>query len=110
MLEEGKNFKIQRIVVKPGASLLLQMHCHRNEHWVVVSGAASIVSNDEVMLVRTNESKYIPAGHKRRLETPGLTDLAIIGVQSGEHLGRTISSVLTMCTAESRSEHAREQC
>jgi len=87
VLEEGKNFKIKTIVVKPGASLSLQMHYHRSEHWVVVSGTASIVNDDKSMLVRTNESTYIPAGHKHRLENPGLTDLIMIEVQSGEYLG-----------------------
>lgn len=87
VLEEGKNFKIKRIVVKPGASLSLQMHYHRSEHWVVVSGTASIVNDDKVLLVRTNESTYIQIGHKHRLENPGLTDLVMIEVQSGEYLG-----------------------
>ena len=87
VLEEGKNFKIKRIVVKPGAALSLQMHYHRSEHWVVVSGTASIVNDDKNMLIRTNESTYIPAGHRHRLENPGLTDLIMIEVQSGEYLG-----------------------
>jgi mannose-1-phosphate guanylyltransferase/mannose-6-phosphate isomerase len=87
VLEEGKNFKIKRLVVKPGASLSLQMHYHRSEHWVVVSGTASIVNDDKSMLIRTNESAYIPIGHKHRLKNPGLTDLVIIEVQSGEYLG-----------------------
>jgi len=87
VLEESTNFKIKRIVVKPGASLSLQMHYHRSEHWVVVSGTASIVNDGEEMLVRTNESTYIPAGHKHRLVNPGLTDLVMIEVQSGEYLG-----------------------
>jgi mannose-1-phosphate guanylyltransferase/mannose-6-phosphate isomerase len=87
VLEEGKNFKIKHIVVKPGASLSLQMHYHRSEHWVVVSGTASIVNEDKSMLLRTNESSYIPIGHKHRLKNPGLTDLVIIEVQSGEYLG-----------------------
>jgi len=87
VLEESANFKIKRIVVKPGAALSLQMHYHRSEHWVVVSGAASIVNNGKEMLVRTNESTYIPAGHKHRLANPGLTDLVMIEVQSGEYLG-----------------------
>ena len=87
VLEEGANFKIKRIMVKPGASLSLQLHYHRSEHWVVVSGTASIINNDKALLVRTNESTYIPAGHKHRLENPGLTDLIIIEVQSGEYLG-----------------------
>jgi mannose-1-phosphate guanylyltransferase/mannose-6-phosphate isomerase len=87
VLEEGERFKIKRIVVKPGASLSLQMHYHRSEHWIVVSGTASIVNDDKELLVRTNESTYIPAGHRHRLENPGLTDLIMIEVQSGEYLG-----------------------
>ncbi len=87
VLEEGQNFKIKRIVVKPGASLSLQMHFHRSEHWIVVSGMASIVNDDKNMLIRTNESTYISAGHKHRLANPGITDLVMIEVQSGEYLG-----------------------
>jgi mannose-1-phosphate guanylyltransferase/mannose-6-phosphate isomerase len=87
VLEEGSNFKIKRIVVKPGAALSLQMHYHRSEHWIVVSGTASIVNGDNNMLVRINESTYIPAGHRHRLENPGRMDLVMIEVQSGEYLG-----------------------
>ncbi len=87
LLEEGKGFKIKRIVVKPGASLSLQMHHHRSEHWVVVSGIAKVVNGEETFLVRTNESTYILAGHKHRLENPGMMDLIMIEVQSGEYLG-----------------------
>lgn len=87
VLEEGRCFKIKRIVVKPGASLSLQMHYHRSEHWVVVSGTASIVNDEKNMLIRTNESTYIPPGHKHRLENPGIIDLVMIEVQSGEYLG-----------------------
>ena len=71
VLEEGAGFKIKRIVVKPGASLSLQMHYHRSEHWVVVSGTAKVVNGEQELLVRTNESTFIPAGHKHRLENPG---------------------------------------
>lgn len=87
VLEEGANFKIKRIEVKPGASLSLQMHYHRSEHWIVVSGTASIVNDDKNLLIRTNESTYIPAGHRHRLENPGKTNLVMIEVQSGEYLG-----------------------
>lgn len=87
VLEEGNGFKIKRIVVKPGASLSLQMHHHRNEHWVVVSGTANVVNGDQQFLVRKNESTYIPAGHQHRLENPGLVDLVLIEVQSGDYLG-----------------------
>ena len=87
VLEEGEGFKIKRIVVKPGQSLSLQMHHHRSEHWVVVSGTAKIVNGDKSLLLRTNESTYIPAGNKHRLENPGLLDLVMIEVQSGDYLG-----------------------
>lgn len=87
ILEEGPRFKIKRIVVKPGASLSLQMHHHRSEHWIVVSGMAKVVNGDNEMYVNTNESTYIPAGHKHRLENPGVLDLVMIEVQSGEYMG-----------------------
>lgn len=87
VLEEGPRFKIKRIEVKPGASLSLQMHHHRSEHWIVVSGMAKVVNGDQEIMVRTNESTYIPAGHKHRLENPGVLDLVMIEVQSGEYLG-----------------------
>ena len=63
------------------------MHHHRSEHWVVVSGTAKVTNNEREYLVRTNESTYISAGHKHRLENPGITELVIIEVQSGEYLG-----------------------
>jgi len=87
VLEEGSRFKIKRIVVKPGASLSLQMHHHRSEHWIVVSGIAKVVNGDHELFVNTNESTYIPAGHRHRLENPGVIDLVMIEVQSGEYLG-----------------------
>lgn len=87
VLEEGNRFKIKRIVVRPAASLSLQMHHHRNEHWIVVSGMARVVNGESEMFVNTNESTYIPAGHKHRLENPGMIDLVMIEVQSGEYLG-----------------------
>ena len=87
VLEEGPRFKIKRIVVKPGASLSLQMHHHRSEHWVVVCGMAKVTNGESVRLVNSNESTYIPAGHRHRLENPGVIDLVMIEVQSGEYLG-----------------------
>ncbi|ARU32299.1 mannose-1-phosphate guanylyltransferase/mannose-6-phosphate isomerase [Sulfuriferula sp. AH1] len=87
VLEEGNGFKIKRIEVKPDASLSLQMHHHRSEHWVVVSGMAKVVNGDRELFVNTNESTYIPAGHKHRLENPGLLNLVMIEVQSGGYLG-----------------------
>lgn len=87
VLEEGARFKIKRIVVKPGAMLSLQMHHHRSEHWIVVSGVAKVINGDREIIVNTNESTYIPAGHKHMLENPGVVDLVMIEVQSGEYLG-----------------------
>lgn len=87
VLEEGPNFKMKRIVVKPGASLSLQMHHHRSEHWIVVDGMAKVVNGERDLLIATNESTYIPAGHKHRLENPGKIDLVLIEVQSGGYLG-----------------------
>ena len=73
ILEENERFKIKRIEVKPGASLSLQMHHHRSEHWIVVSGMAKVVNGEQEFFVRVNESTYIPAGCKHRLENPGLS-------------------------------------
>ena len=87
VLEEGKGFKIKRIVVKSGASLSLQMHHHRSEHWVVVDGTAAVVNGDQEITLQTNQSTYIPAGHKHRLSNPGMIDLVMIEVQSGPYLG-----------------------
>jgi mannose-1-phosphate guanylyltransferase/mannose-6-phosphate isomerase len=87
VLEDSPSFKIKRIEVKPGASLSLQMHHHRSEHWIVVSGMARVVNGDHELLLNTNESTYIPAGHKHRLENPGVLNLVMIEVQSGEYLG-----------------------
>lgn len=87
VLEEDTSFKIKHISVKPGASLSLQMHHHRSEHWIVVSGMAKVVNGDDEFFVNTNESTYIPAGHHHRLSNPGLMDLVMIEVQSGQYLG-----------------------
>lgn len=87
VLEEGPRFKIKRIVVKPAGRLSLQMHHHRSEHWVVVSGMARVINGEQELFINTDESTYIPAGHKHRLENPGVVDLVMIEVQSGEYLG-----------------------
>ncbi|MGB9606248.1 MAG: phosphomannose isomerase type II C-terminal cupin domain, partial [Bryobacteraceae bacterium] len=87
VLEEGDRYKIKRIVVKPGASLSLQMHHHRSEHWIVVRGMARVVNGEQEIFVGPNESTYIPAGHRHRLSNPGVLDLVMIEVQSGEYLG-----------------------
>lgn len=87
VLEEGDRFKLKRITVKPGRSLSLQMHHHRSEHWVVVCGTAKVVNGEGELLVRTNESTYIPVGTPHRLINPGVIELVMIEVQSGEYLG-----------------------
>jgi mannose-1-phosphate guanylyltransferase len=87
LLEEGPRFKIKRIVVKPGGCLSLQMHHHRSEHWVVVKGTAKVTNNDRETFVYTDQSTYIPAGNKHRLENPGKVELVLIEVQSGEYVG-----------------------
>ncbi len=87
VLEEGSGFKIKRIVVKPGAALSLQMHHHRSEHWIVVSGTALVVNDGQEMLLQTNQSTYIAAGYQHRLSNPGVIELVMIEVQSGQYLG-----------------------
>ncbi len=87
ILEEAKHFKIKRLEVKPGATLSLQMHHHRSEHWVVVSGIAKVINDDREFFVRVNESTYIKAGAKHRLENPGSLKLVMIEVQTGDYLG-----------------------
>ena len=86
-VDAGERFQVKRISVKPGASLSLQMHHHRAEHWIVVRGTAKVVRGEEELLISENESVYIPLGVKHRLENPGKTDLEIIEVQSGSYLG-----------------------
>lgn len=86
VLENASGYKIKRIEVKPGASLSLQMHHHRSEHWIVVSGTAEVTNGEDVFLVRKNESTYIPAGNKHRLINPGMMPLVMIEVQSGDYL------------------------
>jgi mannose-1-phosphate guanylyltransferase/mannose-6-phosphate isomerase len=83
----GERFQVKRIVVKPSASLSLQMHHHRAEHWIVVSGTAQVTRGDTKYLVSENESTFIPLGTRHRLENPGSVPLEIIEVQSGSYLG-----------------------
>jgi mannose-1-phosphate guanylyltransferase/mannose-6-phosphate isomerase len=87
VIEDGPRYKIKRIVVRPGGSLSLQMHHHRSEHWIVVSGMALVVNGERDFLLDTNQSTFIPAGHNHRLSNPGVIDLVMIEVQSGEYLG-----------------------
>lgn len=87
VLNEGPRYKAKRIEVKPGASLSLQMHHQRNEHWIVVSGVAEVTNGERVFMLHANESTYIPAEHKHRLTNPGQDMLVMIEVQSGDYLG-----------------------
>jgi mannose-1-phosphate guanylyltransferase/mannose-6-phosphate isomerase len=86
-VDQGERFQVKRIVVKPGATLSLQMHHHRAEHWVVVSGTAEVTNGDKVILLSENQSTYIPLGQVHRLRNPGKVPLEIIEVQSGSYLG-----------------------
>ncbi len=86
-IDSGLRFQVKRIVVKPGASLSLQLHYHRAEHWIVVTGTARVTRGDEVFILAENQSTYIPLGTTHRLENPGIVPLEIIEVQSGAYLG-----------------------
>jgi len=86
-IDEGERFQVKRIMVKPGEKLSLQMHHHRAEHWIVVSGTAKVTRDGEVTLLTENQSTYIPLGTSHRLENPGKIELHMIEVQSGSYLG-----------------------
>ena len=86
-IDNGERFQVKRLVVKPGASMSLQLHHHRAEHWIVVSGTARITRGEETFLLGENESTFIPMGTKHRIENPGKVTLHIIEVQSGSYLG-----------------------
>lgn len=86
-IDSGERFQVKRIVVNPGASLSLQMHQHRAEHWVVVKGVAEVTHGEHCFRLQENESTYIPPGHVHRLHNPGVAPLEIIEVQSGCYLG-----------------------
>ena len=86
-VDAGERFQVKRIVVNPGASLSLQKHYHRAEHWVVVKGQARVTRGDEVLLLSEDQSTYIPLGAVHRLENPGVVPLELIEVQSGAYLG-----------------------
>ncbi len=86
-IDNGGRFQVKRIMVKPGASLSMQMHRHRAEHWIVVSGTAEVTNGDKVTLLSENQSTYIPLGQKHRLANFGKVPLEIIEVQSGSYLG-----------------------
>ena len=86
-IDEAERFKVKRIQVKPGASLSLQKHHHRAEHWIVVKGTAEVTCGEKVILLTENQSTYIPLGEVHRLKNPGAIPLEIIEVQSGSYLG-----------------------
>jgi mannose-1-phosphate guanylyltransferase/mannose-6-phosphate isomerase len=86
-IDESERFKVKRIQVKPKASLSLQKHYHRAEHWIVVKGTAEITCGDKVVILTENQSTYIPLGEVHRLSNPGTIPLEIIEVQSGSYLG-----------------------
>ena len=86
-IDSGERFQVKRIIVKPGATLSLQMHHHRAEHWIVVRGTAQVTVNELVKVVHENESIYIPIGAVHRLENPGKIQLELIEVQTGSYFG-----------------------
>jgi mannose-1-phosphate guanylyltransferase/mannose-6-phosphate isomerase len=86
-IDHGPRFQVKRIMVKPGASLSLQMHHHRAEHWIVVTGTAEVTVGDKKVVISENQSTYIPLGEVHRLANPGKVPLEIIEVQSGSYLG-----------------------
>lgn len=100
-LIEGSRFQVKRIVVEPGEKLSLQKHYHRAEHWVVVEGTAQVTRNEETILLRENESVYLPLGAVHRLENPGRIPLTLIEVQSGPYLGE--DDIVRLEDAYSRS-------
>jgi mannose-6-phosphate isomerase-like protein (cupin superfamily) len=86
VIDEGNRYKIKQIQVNPGCSLDLQMHYHRSEHWVVVSGTAKVIIEDKEFLLSESESTYIPCACKHKLSNPGVIPLRIVEVQSGTYL------------------------
>jgi mannose-1-phosphate guanylyltransferase / mannose-6-phosphate isomerase len=86
-IDEAERFKVKRIMVKPGASLSLQKHHHRAEHWIVVKGTAEVTCGDKTIMLTENQSTYIPLGEVHRLANPGSIPLEVIEVQSGSYLG-----------------------
>lgn len=87
VLEEGNSYRINRIVVNPGHHISTQLHYHRSEHWIVVSGTAKVIFNGEVTLLMPKQSTYVPMNTRHRVENPGVIPLVMIEVQNGEYLG-----------------------
>jgi mannose-1-phosphate guanylyltransferase len=86
-IDNGERFQVKRITVKPGEKLSVQMHHHRAEHWIVVSGSAKVTNGEQTLLLSENQSTYIPIGVIHALENPGRIPLELIEVQSGSYLG-----------------------
>ena len=86
-IDRSSQYQVKRITVKPGGKLSVQLHRHRAEHWVVVSGTARVINGDKTFLLSENESTFIPIGVVHSLENPGEVDLEVIEVQSGSYLG-----------------------
>ena len=86
-VDKGERFQVKRITVNPGAKLSVQMHHHRAEHWIIVSGTAKITLDDKTFMLSENQSTYIPIGVVHALENPGKLPLEMIEVQSGSYLG-----------------------
>ncbi|MFE1746486.1 phosphomannose isomerase type II C-terminal cupin domain [Coleofasciculus sp. H7-2] len=107
ILEEGRGYKIKRIEVKPGHRLSLQMHYHRSEHWIVVSGTAKVVCGDRELTLSSNQSTYVPQCHTHRLENPGVIPLVLIEVQNGEYLGE--DDIVRFQDDYSRSQQAAKK-
>jgi mannose-6-phosphate isomerase len=87
VIEEGEGYRISRVEIKPRHGIKPQIHYHRNEHWVVVSGVAKVTCGDEEILVNRNESTYVPAATLHKVENPGSIPLVILEIQNGEYLG-----------------------
>jgi mannose-6-phosphate isomerase-like protein (cupin superfamily) len=87
VLEEGERYRINRIEVKPGHHMSTQMHYHRSEHWIVVSGTARVICDGQETLLMQKQSTYVPMNTPHRVENPGVIPLVMIEVQNGEYLG-----------------------
>jgi mannose-6-phosphate isomerase len=87
VIEEGENYRISRVEIKPRHGIKPQIHYHRNEHWVVVSGVAKVTCGDEEVLLGHNQSTYVPAATLHKVENPGSIPLVILEIQNGEYLG-----------------------
>ncbi|UKO96244.1 phosphomannose isomerase type II C-terminal cupin domain [Nostoc sp. UHCC 0870] len=87
VIEEGETYRISRIEIKPRHGIKPQIHYHRNEHWVVVSGVAKVICGDEEVLLNRNQSTYVPAATLHKVENPGSIPLVILEIQNGEYLG-----------------------